>query len=82
MATKVLNVKPSHLSHPFPVLKLTTLPRRARDPLMVFTSKTTVDALVGVLDLEHDGKPFVDLPKMTQTWIRSVYPKDMHQIQS
>lgn len=83
MHQRVLNVKPEQENHPFPVILLNNLPKRLRDPIMIFRSKSTPDARTALVEIEHQGKNLLVAVHFEPTdsgleisSIKSVYPKD------
>ena len=79
----VLDRKPTDPKHPFPVEKLFNLPKKLRDPIMVFQSAQNPDAKTALVEITHEGENFLvavqfdQRPNKTEiSRILSIYPKD------
>jgi hypothetical protein len=86
LTQQVLRQKPEQ--HEFPVEALANLPKRLRDPIAVFRSRSEPDAFVALTEISHKGENIVVavhfIPtadgKSEITDIRSIYPKNSSSV--
>src|SRR4029077_13887657 len=84
LTQRVLAQKPTEKKHPFPREALANLPKRLRDPIAVFKSRTQPDALVVLTEIPREGENIVVAVHFIPTTdgrseirdIRSIYPKN------
>lgn len=79
--------KPLDPKHPYPPFKMMRLAKELRRPVLIHESWTHPDALVAILDMEHQGQPFAAALHMRKTGqglevteIASLYPRDWRKV--
>jgi hypothetical protein len=84
LTQRVLQEKSTDPKHPFPVESLANLPKKLRDPIAVFKSRSMGDALTVLTEVRHKGENFVvavhfrptETGQAEITSIHSIYPKN------